>query len=152
MDIEVIEDCLQRAAELSTVWAVVREQDANAWIVVLGDESLLDMELDSNTRRLMMRTELGQISHADSRGLFNDLLLRCASAFELPRIGMSTDYRYELLASWTIDLQQPEALAMLLDDITTQAHAWRQIVARPVNLDAAASTPSSSIHPLALKA
>lgn len=27
MDADIIEDCLQRAAELSTVWAVVREQN-----------------------------------------------------------------------------------------------------------------------------
>lgn len=152
MDVETIEDCLQRAAELSTVWAVVREQDADAWVVVLGDESLLDVELDSESGRLMLRTELGQITQADTRAVFNDLLVRCASAFELPRIGMGPDHRYELLASWSVDAQQIDGLATLLNDITTQARAWRDIVARPLNLDDSSLMPISPRDALALKA
>lgn len=141
MDVETIEDCLQRAADRSTVWAVVREQDEDAWVVVLEDESLLDVGHDADSGHLLMRTELGQIPHADARAVFNDLLVRCASVFELPRIGMSADHRYELLASWAIDPMQVEGLAVLLDDITTQARAWRDIVARPLNLDASPLTP-----------
>lgn len=144
MHMDVIEDCLQRAAEQSTVWAVVREQDEDAWMVVLEDESLLDVEFDADSGRLMLRTELGQISQADTRAVFNDLLVRCASAFELPRIGMGPDHRYELLASWVVDPMQVEGLTTLLNDVTTQARAWRQIVTRPLNLDD--SNPASIQH------
>lgn len=151
MHMDVIEDCLQRAAEQSTVWAVVREQDEDAWMVVLEDESLLDVEFDADSGRLMLRTELGQISQADTRAVFNDLLVRCASAFELPRIGMGPDHRYELLASWVVDPMRVEGLATLLNDVTTQARAWRDIVARPLNLDNPPLT-QPALHSLSLKA
>lgn len=149
---DTIEECLQRAAELSTVWAVVREQGEHVWVVVLADESLLDVEYDADSDRLMMRTELGQIAHADTRAVFNDLLVRCASAFELPRIGMGPDHRYELLASWSVDAEQIDGLARLFNDITTQARAWRDIVARPLNLGDSLLATLSPRDALALKA
>ena len=152
MDTEVIEDCLQRAAELSTVWAVVREQDADAWIVVLEDETLLDIEVDRARGQLLMRTELGQITHAETRAIFNDLLVRCASAFELPRIGMSTDHRYELLACWDVDSMQIDRLATHFNEITRQAQAWREIVARPVSMDSSGTMSPAPMNPLTLKA
>lgn len=152
MDVDIIEDCLQRAAALSTVWAVVREQDEDAWIVVLEDESLLDVEYDAESGRLMLRTELGQINQADTRAVFNDLLVRCASAFELPRIGMGPEHRYELLASWPIDPMQIDGLTALLNRVTTQARAWRDIVARPLNLDGSPLTCAQPLDTLALKA
>lgn len=152
MDDDTIEDCLQRAAELSTVWAVVREQDKDAWIVVLDDESLLDVEHDAERGRLVLRTELGQITQADTRAVFNDLLVRCASAFELPRIGMGPDHRYELLASWPIDPMQLDGLAELFNNVTKQARAWRDIVARPLNLDGSPLTSAQPLGTLALKA
>lgn len=154
MDADIIEDCLQRAAELSTVWAVVREQneDGDAWIVVLEDESLLDVEHDPESGRLVLRTELGQITQADTRAFFNDLLVRFASAFELPRIGMGPEHRYELLASWPIDPMQIDGLTALLNRVTTQARAWRDIVARPLNLDGSPLTCAQPLDTLALKA
>ncbi|RFP82656.1 hypothetical protein DY262_02185 [Hydrogenophaga borbori] len=154
MDADIIEDCLQRAAELSTVWAVVREQneDGDAWIVVLEDESLLDVEHDPESGRLVLRTKLGQITQADTRAVFNDLLVRCASAFELPRIGMGPEHRYELLASWPIDPMQIDGLTALLNRVTTQARAWRDIVARPLNLDGSPLTCAQPLDTLALKA
>ena len=152
MDIEAIEDCLQRAAEQSTVWALVREQDADAWMVVLEDESLLDVEFDADSGRLMMRTELGQILQANTRADFNDLLVRCASAFEIPRIGMSMDYRYELFAAWAFDPHRSDELAQVFNDVTTQARAWREIVAKPINLENPHDTERSPLGVTALKA
>lgn len=132
MNLDAIEDCLQRAAEQSSVWALVREADKPAWILVLGDESLVDVACDTDGVHLSFRAELGMVGDADQRSAINELVLRCTGVIPMPAISLGPDHRYETFTRWRIDLQDVRGLATLFEDITEQVKLWREVVNKPM--------------------
>lgn len=132
MNAHAIEECLQRAAELSTAWALIKETDKQAWVLVLSDESLVDVVRDEHGEHLELRGELGMVTDAAQRSTINDLVLRCMGVIPMPVICLGQDNRYETLTKWRIDLQDVGGLAALFEDITEQIKLWRDVVAKPM--------------------
>ena len=132
MTLEAVEECLHRAAEQSGVWAVIREATAATWAIVLADESIVDVEYDTAHAELLFRAELGLVSDVMQRSAINDLILRCNGVIPVPTITLTQDQRYELLASWPMDLSAPQPLGMYLDDVASQVSLWREVVNQPM--------------------
>jgi hypothetical protein len=145
MNLDAIEECLQRAAEQSSVWALVREADKPAWILVLGDESLVDVFCDADGVHLSLRAELGMVVDADQRNVINELVLRCTGVIPMPAITLGPDHRYETFTRWRIDLQDVQGLAALFEDITEQVKLWREVVNKPM-ADAPVAQSNRSIE------
>ena len=131
MNLEAVEHCLHRAAEQSSVWAVIREATDATWMIVLADESIVDVEYDAAHAELLFRAELGLVKDAIQRSSINDLILRCNGVIPVPTITLTQDQRYELLASWPMDPDAPQPLAVYLDDVASQVTLWREVVNQP---------------------
>jgi hypothetical protein len=132
MNLEAVEECLHRAAEQSSVWAVIREAAAATWAIVLADESIVDVEYDAAHAELLFRAELGLVNNEIQRSAINDLILRCNGVIPVPTITLTQDQRYELLASWPMDPDAPQPLATYLDDVASQVSLWREVVNQPM--------------------
>jgi hypothetical protein len=140
MNLEAVEDCLHRAAEQSSVWAVIREAAEATWVIVLADESIVDVAYDEAHAELLFRAELGLVNDAMQRSAINDLILRCNGVIPVPTITLTQDQRYELLATWLIEPDAPQPLGAYLDDMASQVSLWREVVNQPMAAGARAST------------
>ncbi|MBX3611385.1 MAG: hypothetical protein KF871_15940 [Hydrogenophaga sp.] len=132
MDVAIVEDLLQKAAEHSSAWAVVREEGSDAWIVVLRDETLLDAEYDGPSQQIRFRAELGLVADTAQRHAINELILRSQGVIPMPALGLAPDNRYELLANWSLHELDAVALGAELDHLTEQIQLWRDVVAQPL--------------------
>lgn len=132
MNLPAIEDCLQLAAQQSSVWAVVREADEPAWVVVLEDQTLMDVRFDADDGCLHFRAELGMVNDTDQRHAINELILRSVGVIPMPMLSLGPDHRYELLASCPADLQAPTVLAREFDHLGSQTSLWREVIAQPL--------------------
>ena len=93
MNLEAVEHCLHRAAEQSSVWAVIREATDATWMIVLADESIVDVEYDAAHAELLFRAELGLVNDPIQRSSINDLILRCHGVIPVPTITLTQDQR-----------------------------------------------------------
>lgn len=132
MNQDELEACLQAAAEQSSVWALIKEADPQAWVLVLSDESLIDLSCDEHGTHLLLRAELGMVTDPAQRCAVNELVLRCSGVIPMPTICLGPDHRYEGLTRWNIESGDAPALATLFDDLTEQVRLWRDVVARPM--------------------
>lgn len=137
MNPDALEECLQAAAEQSSAWALIKEQDQQAWVLVLSDESLVDLACDDGLEHLMLRAELGLVPDANQRCAINELVLRCTGVIPMPAIYLGPDNRYEALTRWRIDLGDASGLATLFEDITEQINLWRDVIAKPTTHESA---------------
>ena len=137
MNPDALEDCLQAAAEQSSAWALIKETDQQAWVLVLSDESLVDLACDESGEHLLLRAELGLVPDVAQRSAINELVLRCTGVIPMPAICLGPDHRYETLTRWPIDLSDARGLATLFEDITEQTRIWRDVVAKPMTHKAA---------------
>jgi len=137
MDPDVLEECLQTAAEQSSAWALIRETGHQAWVLVLSDESLVDIACSECGQLLTLRAELGMIVDAAQRCAVNDLVLRCTGVIPMPTITLGSDQRYEAMTHWRIDPRDALGLATLFEDFTVQLALWREVVVKPMAHDVA---------------
>lgn len=142
MNPDAIEPCLQAAAEQSSAWALIRETDKPAWVLVLADETLVDIACDERGEHLVLRAELGLVHDAEQRAAINDLVLRCMGVLPMPTICLDQDNRYETVTHWRIDLMNTPGLAALFEDVSAQVKLWRDVVAKPLT-SAGVSTPQA---------
>lgn len=132
MNPDAIEPCLQAAAEQSSVWALIRETDKPAWVLVLADETLVDIACDERGEHVVLRAELGLVPDAEQRAAINDLVLRCTGVLPMPTICLGPDNRYETLSHWRIDLNDARGLAEMFEEVSAQVKLWREVVAKPL--------------------
>lgn len=150
MNLDAIESCLERAAEQSSVWAVIREATEATWVIVLPDQSMVDVEYDAAHCELRFRVELGLVHDAAQRATINELIVRCQGVIPVPTINLTSEQRYELLTCWPMDLASPQALGAYFDDVAAQASLWREVVNQPLAADAPQATSTQAMHGLDL--
>ncbi|NIM42859.1 MAG: hypothetical protein GTN84_15890 [Hydrogenophaga sp.] len=150
MNLDAIESCLERAAEQSSVWAVIREAAEASWVIVLPDQSMVDAQYDPERCELRFQVELGLVQDATQRAAINELIVRCQGVIPVPTINLTSDQRYELLTRWPMDPVSPEALGAYFDDVAAQASLWREVVNQPLAAVAPQVPDSQTLHGLDL--
>jgi hypothetical protein len=127
-----VERCLQQAAELSAVHALLRHPEhGDMWSVVLDGSAVLYAESEPARGRLSLWAELGTLADAQQRDAVHGLMARYAASVERSRIVLGDAGMYELHSHWPLRPGRPADLAALFDHIAPVVHSWREILARP---------------------